>query len=78
MYQCPVCGELLEALTNIHCMSKHQSTRQEFIASFGAPKFVTPKLTREVQRWIHEAQIITRTDFEVAQASARNQLRKRS
>ncbi|MCL6625948.1 MAG: hypothetical protein K6T63_02855 [Alicyclobacillus herbarius] len=77
MYQCPVCGELLEALTNVHCLSKHQCTRDDFIARHGAPKFVAPKLSREIQRWIRESQVITRLDYEIAQASARNQLGRR-
>ncbi|QQE80350.1 hypothetical protein [Alicyclobacillus sp. SO9] len=77
MYQCPVCGELMDALTNVHCVSKHQETRREFIAHHGAPKFVSPRLTGDIQRWIRATQIITRTDFDVAQASARNLLGKR-
>ncbi|MCL6443440.1 MAG: hypothetical protein K6T83_08295 [Alicyclobacillus sp.] len=77
MFQCPICGELLEALTNVHCVSRHQATKREVLAQHGAPKYVTPQMNRDVQKWIRESQIITRMDFEVAQASARNQYRKR-
>lgn len=78
MFQCPICGELLEALTNVHCLSKHQTSKRDLIATHGSPKYITPQMTREVQKWVKETQVITRLDFEVAQASARNQYRKRS
>jgi len=71
MYQCPVCGELLEALTNVHCLRRHHITRRELIADYGSPKFVTPKLTADIQKWLKNTQIITKTDFDMAQASAR-------
>lgn len=78
LFQCPMCGELLEALTNIHCKSRHYLTRRELIARHGAPKYIAPRVDRAVQRWIRDAQVITRTDFDMAQAAARNQLRKRA
>lgn len=78
LFQCPVCGELLEALTNVHCMTRHHITKQELIARHGTPKYVAPKIDREVQRWIRDAQIISRTDFDMAQAAARNQLGRRA
>lgn len=73
MFQCPACGELLEALTNRHCWLRHQTSREELLARHGQPKYVVPKMNRDVQRWIHDAQIIKRVDFDVAQAAARNQ-----
>lgn len=73
LFQCPLCGELLEALTNVHCVSKHQLSRRELIARHGSAKYVAPRITREVQEWIRDAQIISKADFEVAQAAARNQ-----
>jgi hypothetical protein len=77
MFQCPACGELMEALTNIHCLSRHQRSKQELIGEYGEPKYVTPTMSREVQKWIRDSQVITRMDFEVAQAAARNQFRRR-
>lgn len=73
MFQCPLCGELMEALTNIHCMNKHQLSKRELIARHGSPRYVAPRMTREVQQWIRDAQVISKADFEVAQAAARNQ-----
>lgn len=78
LFQCPVCGELLEALTSIHCNSRHYLTKRELIARYGTPKYVAPRIDRAVQRWIRDAQVITRTDFDMAQAAARNQLRMRA
>ncbi len=78
MFQCPACGELLEALTNVHCQLKHHVSKEKFIGQYGVPKYVTPTMNRDIQRWIHDSQIIRRGDFEVAQAAARNQLRKHS
>jgi len=75
MFQCPVCGDLLEALTNNHCMSRHHLTKHELLALYGAPKYIIPMMNRDVQKWIRDAQVIRRGDFEVAQAALRNQLR---
>ncbi|MBX5437094.1 MAG: hypothetical protein IRZ33_07745 [Alicyclobacillaceae bacterium] len=77
MFQCPACGELLEALTHVHCRSRHQLSKDELVARYGQPKYVAPQMSREIQRWIRESQIITRLDFEMAQASVRNQFRRR-
>jgi hypothetical protein len=76
MFQCPVCGELLEALTNLHCVSRHQTSKTSFLSTYGTPKYVTPTMNRDVQRWIRDAQVIRAGDFEVAQGAARNQFRK--
>ncbi len=76
MFQCPLCGELLEALTNVHCLTKHNLTRTDLVACHGAPKYVTPQMSRDIQRWIRESQVITRMDFEVSQGSVRNQYRR--
>lgn len=76
MFQCPACGELVEALTNLHCLSRHQRTKRDFLVEYGAPKYITPTMTREVQQWIKESQIIGKLDFELAQAAARNQYKK--
>lgn len=76
MFQCPICGELLETLTNVHCMTQHQTTRRECIEKHGSPKYVSPTMNRDVQRWIRNSQVITRMDFEMAQAAVRNQYRK--
>ncbi len=78
MFQCPICGELMEALTNYHCKSKHCMSRKELTESHGMPKYVSPAMKREVQQWIRSAQVITRLDFEVPQAAARSQLRRGS
>lgn len=67
----------MEALTNVHCVTKHQISKREMIARYGSPKYVAPRITREVQQWIRDAQIISKADFEVAQAAARNQYRRR-
>lgn len=75
MFQCPICGELLEILTNNHCVNKHYLTKKELIDRFGTPKYVTPTMSREVQNWIRESTIITRMDFDIAQAAARSQRR---
>ncbi|OFW75226.1 MAG: hypothetical protein A2201_01845 [Alicyclobacillus sp. RIFOXYA1_FULL_53_8] len=77
MFECPICGELLETLTNLHCMTQHQTTRRECIEQYGAPKYMTPTMSREVQSWIRNSQVITRMDFEMAQAAVRNQYRRR-
>jgi len=77
LFQCPVCGELLEALTDVHCRSKHQISKQAFIAAYGVPKYLSPILNRDVQRWIRASQVITRMDFEMVQSAARNQYQKR-
>ncbi|MCF8565287.1 hypothetical protein LLE49_11225 [Alicyclobacillus tolerans] len=76
MFQCPICGELMEMLTNIHCVKRHQTTRKECIELYGPPKYVTPTMNREIQRWIRDSQVISKLDFDIAQAAARNQLRR--
>lgn len=76
MFQCPACGELLEILTNYHCKSRHGITKKELIERYGAPKYVLPLMSREVQNWIRESTIITRVDFDVAQAAVRSQLKR--
>ncbi|HEU4965401.1 MAG TPA: hypothetical protein VFV52_16360 [Bacilli bacterium] len=76
MFQCPACGELMEILTNNHCRSRHDLSKKDLIAEFGAPKYVSPTMSREVQNWIKESTIITRVDFEVAQAAARNLVKR--
>lgn len=76
MFQCPACGELMEILTNNHCVQKHDMSKKELVNEFGAPKYVSPTMSREVQNWIKESTIITRVDFEVAQAAARNLVRR--
>ncbi|GGI98039.1 hypothetical protein GCM10010885_04590 [Alicyclobacillus cellulosilyticus] len=68
MFLCPVCGELVEALTNAHCMTRHQLAKREVVARYGPPRYIAPRLTREIQRWIQEAQVIRRADFDVPQA----------
>lgn len=68
----------MEALTNFHCESRHCMSRKDLINGFGMPKYVAPAMKREVQQWIRAAQVITRLDFEVAQAAARSQLKKGS
>lgn len=75
MFQCPICGELMEILTNNHCVNKHNLTKKELIDRYGTPKYVTPTMSREVQNWIRESTIITRMDFDIAQAAARSQRR---
>ncbi len=76
MFQCPACGELMEILTNYHCMSQHNMTKKELVAQLGAPKYVSPTMSRDVQNWIKESSIITKVDFEVAQAAARNVVKR--
>jgi len=67
------------ALTNNHCATNHKMSKKEMIQRHGAPKFVYPTVSGDVQRWIRESQVmITRVDFEVAQASARSQLKRGS
>lgn len=68
----------MEALTNVHCVSRHQITKRELIARHGSPKYVAPRINSEVQRWIRDAQVITRLDFDLAQAAARRLLRHRT
>ncbi|WP_157721920.1 hypothetical protein [Tumebacillus avium] len=51
-------------------------TKKELIDNFGAPKYVTPTMSREVQNWIKESTIISKVDFDVAQAAARNMVRR--
>jgi isopenicillin N synthase-like dioxygenase len=75
MFQCPICGELMEILTNNHCVNKHNLTKKELLDRYGTPKYVTPTMSREVQNWIRESTIITRMDFDIAQAAARSQRR---
>ncbi|MDQ0188927.1 hypothetical protein JI721_02395 [Alicyclobacillus cycloheptanicus] len=43
------------------------------IERFGSPKYVIPAVSQDVQRWIRDAQVIRRLDFDVPQAAARNQ-----
>jgi hypothetical protein len=76
LFQCPICGELMEALTNNHCTVHHDMTKKELIHKYGSPKYVTPVMTRAVQQWIRESQVITKVDFDVAQAAVRSQLRR--
>ncbi|MFD2171695.1 hypothetical protein [Tumebacillus lipolyticus] len=76
MFQCPACGELMEILTNNHCIRHHGMTKKELIDNFGAPKYVTPTMSREVQNWIKESTIISKVDFDVAQAAARNLVKR--
>lgn len=78
MFQCPICGELMEALTNLHCKSRHHMSRKELVDHYGLPKYVAPMMRRDVQQWIRKSQLITRLDFDVAQAAARNQMRRGS
>jgi hypothetical protein len=76
MFQCPACGELMEILTNYHCQSQHDMSKKELINHYGAPKYVSPTMSREVQNWIKESTIISRVDFDVAQAAARNLVKR--
>lgn len=73
VFQCPACGELLEALTNVHCRQHHRMTRTELVAHYGSPRYLIPTVDRDVARWIRDVQVIKRLDFDVAQAAARNQ-----
>lgn len=66
----------MEALTNYHCMSRHHMSRKELVDQHGMPRYVSPAMKREVQQWIRSSQVITRLDYEVAQAAARSQIRK--
>ena len=72
MFQCPACGELMEILTNYHCTSQHNMTKKELVTHFGVPKYVSPTMSREIQNWIKESSIITKVDFEVAQAAVKS------
>ena len=76
VFQCPICGELMEALTNYHCASRHHMSRKELVYQHGMPKYVSPAMKREVQQWIRASQVITSLDYEVAQAAVRSQMRK--
>lgn len=76
MFQCPLCGDLLEALTNNHCMSRHHLSKHEMLSLYGSPKYIIPMVNREVQKWIRDAQVIRKADFEVSQAAMRNQIRR--
>lgn len=66
----------MEILTNYHCIQKHDITKKELVEMYGAPKYVSPTISREVQNWIRESAIITRVDFDIAQAAARSQTRR--
>lgn len=76
MFQCPACGELLEILTNFHCTSRHSMTKKQCVMLFGTPKYVTPAMNRDVQSWIRESSVITKIDFDVAQAAGRSQVKR--
>jgi hypothetical protein len=76
MFQCPACGELMEILTNFHCITMHDMTKKELIAMYGAPKYVSPTMSREVQNWIKESTVISKVDFDVAQAAARSLVKR--
>ncbi|WP_181362840.1 hypothetical protein [Sulfoacidibacillus thermotolerans] len=51
-------------------------SRKELVDQHGMPRYVSPAMKREVQQWIRSSQVITRLDYEVAQAAARSQIRK--
>ncbi|TCS69789.1 hypothetical protein [Effusibacillus lacus] len=38
MLKCPVCFELLEQLTTVHCETVHGLTKQQVIEQYGKPK----------------------------------------
>lgn len=76
MFQCPACGELMEILTNFHCTSQHSMTKERCIELYGSPKYVTAAMNREVQNWIRAAAVVTKLDFDVAQAAGRSQLKR--
>ena len=76
MFQCPICGELMEALTNFHCQTQHRMSRKELTDRFGTPKYVSPAMRRDVQAWIRSARVLTKLDFDLAQLAARSQIRK--
>jgi hypothetical protein len=77
LFQCPVCGQLLEALTNVHCMTLHQATKREIIERYGPPKYVAPVINREIQRWLREVQVIKSSDFDTPQLAVRHPGRHR-
>lgn len=71
MFQCPVCGEFMEALTNLHCLTKHHTNKKDLLAKYGSPRFVMPVLSRDVQRWLTSIQVIRKSDFELSQYGAK-------
>ncbi|GLG00762.1 hypothetical protein Alches_08010 [Alicyclobacillus hesperidum subsp. aegles] len=38
MVTCPICNELLQELTSVHCMTRHGMTKSSVIAQYGKPK----------------------------------------
>lgn len=76
MFQCPICGQLMEALTNYHCQTQHRMTRKELVNAFGLPKYVSPAMRRDVQEWIRSSRVLNKLDFDIAQLAVRSQARR--
>ncbi|SIS97036.1 RING finger protein [Alicyclobacillus vulcanalis] len=51
MVTCPICNELLQELTSVHCMTRHGMTKASVIEKYGKPKrlFLTFASNQSVQ-----------------------------
>lgn len=77
MFECPLCGELVQYLTNNHCITKHNMTRKELIKKYGSPKYKGDMRSREINAWINKTTyVIHESNFGYAQASAKSVRKK--
>lgn len=60
MVKCPVCSELLELLTTVHCETVHGLTKQQVIEQYGKPE---PLYMEFSKKYVDSAPVIRQSDF---------------
>ncbi|BCJ85552.1 hypothetical protein [Effusibacillus dendaii] len=60
MVKCPVCSELLELLTTVHCEMVHGLTRQQVIERYGKPESFFMEFAK---KYVDSAPVIRKRDF---------------
>jgi len=52
-FKCPVCGDILEYFSNIHCKNKHNMSRSEVTKKYGQaqPVYFNLKLLKEDKKY---------------------------
>ncbi|WP_380026228.1 hypothetical protein [Effusibacillus consociatus] len=60
MIKCPVCSELLEQLTTVHCQKVHGVTKQHVIEQYGKP---TPLFMEFAAKFAESTPVIRQRDF---------------
>jgi len=76
MVTCPICMEMLDVLTSVHCLGKHGITKSQVISQYGKPKQMSFSFSAQTTGHFHTIEPHHFLDSQLLTARMRSKSRK--